>query len=61
MEKNTMKKLPHHWRQLVSDQFRYQDIHSALWVVFWLIILTYGNPSLLQAIIGLVNRLAVQS
>ena len=34
------------------------DIKTALWISFWLAVLTAGQPDLLDAIIGLIGRLA---
>jgi hypothetical protein len=52
-----MKKLPENWKALVRDQYRGQDVKTAMWVVFWLTVLTAGEPDLLSAVVGWIGRL----
>ena len=33
------------------------DLSTALWVSFWLFILTTGDPDVLDAVIGLIGRI----
>jgi hypothetical protein len=34
-----------------------RDISSAIWAAFWLLVLTAGEPDLLGALVGLIERI----
>ena len=57
MKSDNLKMLCARVSEALKQPQHYADMKTALWIVFWVFVLTWGEPDLISSVVKFIDRL----